>query len=277
MAYQVGGGVMNQRGLGQLFHDPKVETFKPEEATLIGENERGQKETTGTTTIAAVYGDGPEDGGVVLCADGRTSMGPFVCNPSANKLTKLTDTIYCCRSGHSADTQMLADHVASYLRRQEITLGHPVPVETAARLFQQFSHANRFNIVAGILVAGWDPVRGGQCYNIHLGGAKVKGDYVASGSGSTYIHTLYDREWKEGMTKDETKQFLLKLCAHAKSRDGHSGGNMRTLIINKDGKYDELHPVGPKTTPYELETDPHKLGTKKLQPEYASTTADMYP
>lgn len=267
--------MQQNRGLGQLFHDPAVETFKPQEAELVGD-ERKKKETTGTTTIAAVYGTGPEDGGVVLCADGRTSMGPFVCNPSANKLTKLTDTIYCCRSGHSADTQMLADNVSSYLRRQEITLGHPVPVETAARLFQQFSHANRFNIVAGILVAGWDPIKGGQCYNIHLGGAKIKRSFVTGGSGSTYIHSLADSTFKAGMTKDETKDWLLRMCAHAKSRDGHSGGNMRTLIINKDGKFDGLLPVG-KDTPYEMETDPLRQGIKGLQPAYASTTAEMYP
>ena len=51
------------------------------------------------------------DGGVIIGADSRTSSGVYVANRVSDKLTKISDTIYCCRSGSSADTQATADLV----------------------------------------------------------------------------------------------------------------------------------------------------------------------
>ncbi|KAJ2343324.1 Proteasome subunit beta type-1, partial [Coemansia sp. RSA 2618] len=54
----------------------------------------------GTTIMAVKF-----DGGVVIAADSRTSTGPYVANRVTDKLTKVNDLIYCCRSGSAADTQ----------------------------------------------------------------------------------------------------------------------------------------------------------------------------
>jgi 20S proteasome subunit beta 1 len=35
----------------------------------------------------------------------------YVANRVTDKLTKITDNIYCCRSGSAADTQAIADMV----------------------------------------------------------------------------------------------------------------------------------------------------------------------
>ena len=51
------------------------------------------------------------NGGVIIGADSRTSTGIYVANRVSDKLTKISDTIYCCRSGSSADTQATADLV----------------------------------------------------------------------------------------------------------------------------------------------------------------------
>lgn len=67
------------------------------------------------TTIMAVE----FDGGVVIGADSRTSTGTYVANRVTDKLTKLTDKIYCCRSGSAADTQAIADIVAYSLNYHE--------------------------------------------------------------------------------------------------------------------------------------------------------------
>lgn len=48
--------------------------------------------STGTTLVAIEF-----DGGVVIGADSRTSMGTFVFDRVADKLTPLTDRIYVCR------------------------------------------------------------------------------------------------------------------------------------------------------------------------------------
>ena len=55
------------------------------------------------------------NGGVVVGADSRTSSGPYVANRVSDKLTEISECIYCCRSGSSADTQFIADKVKLYL------------------------------------------------------------------------------------------------------------------------------------------------------------------
>lgn len=60
------------------------------------------------------------DGGVVIGADSRTSSGTYVSNRVTDKLTKISDKIYCCRSGSAADTQAIADIVAYSLNFNEL-------------------------------------------------------------------------------------------------------------------------------------------------------------
>ena len=64
-------------------------------------NDRVRHAFSQTTIMAACYKDG-----VVLGADSRTSTGSYVANRVTDKLTKLTDRIYVCRSGSAADTQV---------------------------------------------------------------------------------------------------------------------------------------------------------------------------
>ncbi|GBP26133.1 Proteasome subunit beta type-6 [Eumeta japonica] len=64
--------------------------------------------STGTSILACEFKDG-----VVIGADSRTTTGLYVANRVTDKLTKVTDHIYCCRSGSAADTQAIAD-IATY-------------------------------------------------------------------------------------------------------------------------------------------------------------------
>lgn len=63
-----------------------------------------------TTIMAVQYEDG-----VIMGADSRTTTGAYIANRVTDKLTKVTDYIYCCRSGSAADTQAIADIVKYHL------------------------------------------------------------------------------------------------------------------------------------------------------------------
>jgi 20S proteasome subunit beta 1 len=54
--------------------------------------------------------------GVIVGADSRTTTGSYIANRVTDKLTKVHDLIYCCRSGSAADTQAVADIVQYYLQ-----------------------------------------------------------------------------------------------------------------------------------------------------------------
>lgn len=256
---------MLRRPEGSLLHDPSYpeqpkltlsengpaqagkQIFKAEPAAV--DPQLSEAVSLGTTILAVSY-----NGGVVLAADSRTSSGSYVVNRTSNKLTKLSKKIYCCRSGSAADTQALAKRTASYLESYGVDIGRDVNVATAAGLFQKLCYMNKWSISAGIIVAGYDTVNGGSVYSIPSGGSCVKLDYALGGSGSVFLYSFFDANYKPGMTKDECVRFCQRAVAHAYSRDGSSGGLIRTIALGAGEPEDMTVPW--TQTPYCMEKDP---------------------
>jgi len=201
--------------------------------------------STGTTIMAI-----PFDGGVVLGADSRVSTGIYVCNRVSDKLAQLHDTIWCCRSGSAADTQALTDYVKHFLAQLAMETNRAPTVKQAAHLMRKLCYENKDNLMAGVIVGGWDPIHGGSVYNIPLGGTCIQMPFAIGGSGSTYIYGLVDSEFKAGITKEEATTLVKKAISHAMARDGSSGGVIRTVVVDEGGNKreytagDEL-PYGP--------------------------------
>lgn len=72
--------------------------------------------------------------GVIIGADSRTSTGSYVANRVTDKLTKITDKIYCCRSGSAADTQAIADIVQYSMNYHEYVKN---PFQCLAHIYSQ--------------------------------------------------------------------------------------------------------------------------------------------
>ncbi|XP_032354451.1 proteasome subunit beta type-6 isoform X2 [Camelus ferus] len=183
------------------------------------------------TTIMAVQ----FDGGVVLGADSRTTTGSYIANRVTDKLTPIHDRIFCCRSGSAADTQAVADAVTYQLGFHSIELNEPPLVHTAASLFKEMCYRYREDLMAGIIIAGWDPQEGGQVYSVPMGGMMVRQSFAIGGSGSSYIYGYVDATYREGMTKEECLQFTANALALAMERDGSSGGVIRLAAIEESG------------------------------------------
>ncbi|XP_064837169.1 proteasome subunit beta type-6-like isoform X1 [Oncorhynchus masou masou] len=186
--------------------------------------------STGTTIMAVEF-----DGGVVVGADSRTTTGAYIANRVTDKLTPIHDHIFCCRSGSAADTQAVADAVTYQLGFHSIELDEPPLVQTAANLFQQMCYRYREELMAGIIVAGWDKRRGGQVYTVPMGGMLVRQPVSVGGSGSSYIYGFMDSNYKPGMTKEECLHFCTQALALAMERDGSSGGVARLAAITEEG------------------------------------------
>ncbi|XP_075891327.1 proteasome subunit beta type-6 [Nelusetta ayraudi] len=189
-----------------------------------------QEVSTGTTIMAVEY-----DGGVVLGADSRTTTGAYIANRVTDKLTPIHDKIFCCRSGSAADTQAIADVVTYQLGFHSIELDEPPLVETAANLFKASCYRYREELMAGILVAGWDRRRGGQVYSVPIGGMMVRQPVSVGGSGSSYIYGFMDSNYKPGMTKEKCLELTAAALSLAMERDGSSGGVIRLASISEEG------------------------------------------
>jgi 20S proteasome subunit beta 1 len=82
-------------------------------------------------------------------------------------------------------------------------LGEEPKVETAANVFRELCYNYRDSLMAGILVAGWDSIKGGQVYSIPLGGMCTRQPISIGGSGSSYIYGYVDANYKPCISKDE--------------------------------------------------------------------------
>eukprot|EP00172_Hildenbrandia_rubra_P003827 Plantae.Rhodophyta-Hildenbrandia_rubra.ctg6638.p1 GENE.Plantae.Rhodophyta-Hildenbrandia_rubra.ctg6638~~Plantae.Rhodophyta-Hildenbrandia_rubra.ctg6638.p1 ORF type:complete len:217 (-),score=38.61 Plantae.Rhodophyta-Hildenbrandia_rubra.ctg6638:385-1035(-) len=190
----------------------------------------------GTSIMAVAY-----DGGVVLGADSRTTTGAYIANRVSDKITPLTGQVACCRSGSAADTQALADYVRYFLDAHGLELGEEPTVKTAATMFRLLMYNNK-QLMAGVIVAGWDKQKGGQVFSLPLGGTLMQQPFVIGGSGSTYIYGFCDANYKEGMTKEECKKFVVTALSLAMGRDGSSGGVIRTCVIDEKGSERDFFP-----------------------------------
>lgn len=186
--------------------------------------------STGTTIVGAEF-----NGGVVIGADTRTTMGPYIANRVTDKLTQLTENIYCCRSGSAADTQAVADIVKYRLNLFRMEHNEPPNVLAAANIFKSICYNYREQLTAGIIVAGWDERKGGQVYCVPLGGMLKREPIALGGSGSGYIYGFCEAAYKPNMPEEECVNLVLKAVTLAISRDGSSGGCVRIAVIDKNG------------------------------------------
>jgi len=186
--------------------------------------------STGTSLLAVEF-----DGGVVIGADSRTTMGSYIANRVTDKLSKITDKIYCCRSGSAADTQIISDIIAYQLAFQRSQQDEEPLVRSAANAFKEICYTNRDSIMAGIIVAGWDKKLGGQVYMVPLGGMCIRQPITVGGSGSSYMYGYCDAMYKPGITKEECVKLVSNGLTLAMGRDGSSGGCVRLAVIDEKG------------------------------------------
>lgn len=172
--------------------------------------------------------------GVILGADSRTTTGAYIANRVTDKLTRVHEKIWCCRSGSAADTQAIADIVQYHLDLYTAQYGEP-STKTAAAVFKELCYENKDNLTAGIIVAGYDEKNKGEVYSIPLGGSMHKQKYAIAGSGSTFIYGYCDKNFKDDMTKDETINFMKNSLSQAIKWDGSSGGVIRMVVLTKEG------------------------------------------
>ncbi|XP_028909503.1 proteasome subunit beta type-9 [Ornithorhynchus anatinus] len=184
---------------------------------------------TGTTIMAVEF-----DGGVVVGSDSRVSAGQAVVGRVFDKLARLHDHIYCAVAGSLADVQAVADMAAYHLELHSMELESSPPVVAAANVVKNIIYKYRDDLSANMLVAGWDPQKGGQVYGT-LGGMLTRQPFAVGGSGSIYIYSYVDSAYRPGMTLAECRRFTTEAIALAMGRDTVSGGVIYLVTITASG------------------------------------------
>lgn len=186
---------------------------------------------TGTTIIAL-----KTKSGVILGADTRTSSGNLIVSRLTNKLTKINDRIYCCRSGSAADTQVVIKIIINAVKKVECEeYPKKISVKRVAYLFKNILYQNP-QLSMGIIIAGYDEEKGGSVYTLKPCGSLIEQELALGGSGSLFLYGFCDNELNEKNLDDKEKFNFVKKCVKlAIQRDGASGGCIRLVTIGSEG------------------------------------------
>jgi len=187
---------------------------------------------TGTSTIGITY-----NGGVVVGADHRATMGHFIANKSVKKLFQISDYVALTTAGLVGHAQSLSRTLAAELRLYELKRDHPMTVKGAATLTA--------NILSGrphyvqLLIVGVDST-GPSVYSIDSAGGSIPDAYCATGSGSPFMYGVLEDQFKENMSKDQALALAAKSLLASAQRDAASGNGMDLAFITTEDGFIQL-------------------------------------
>ena len=183
---------------------------------------------TGTSTIGITY-----DGGVVVGADHRATMGHFIANKSVQKLFKIGNNLALTTAGLVGHAQSLSRTLCAEVSLFELRRQQEMTVKGAATLTA--------NILVGrphwvqLLIVGVD-ADGSHVYSIDSAGGSIPDTYCATGSGSPYMYGVLEDNYTEGMSRTEALKLAARALHASGQRDAASGNGMDLAVITaKDG------------------------------------------
>lgn len=187
---------------------------------------------TGTSTIGITY-----NGGVIVGADHRATMGHFIANKSVKKLFKIGDNLALTTAGLVGHAQSLARTLAAEVSLFELRRNDQMTVKGAATLTA--------NILAGrphwvqLLIVGVDE-DGSNVYSIDSAGGSIPDVYCATGSGSPYMYGVLEDGYRNGMTRKDAITLAARALSASGQRDAASGNGMDLAVITREDGFQEL-------------------------------------
>ena len=187
---------------------------------------------TGTSTVGITY-----NGGVVVGADHRATMGHFIANKSVQKLFRISKNVALTTAGLVGHAQSLSRTLAAELRLFELKRDQEMTVKGASTLTA--------NILSGrphyvqLLIVGVDD-SGPSVFSIDSAGGSIPDVYCATGSGSPFMYGVLEDQFKPGMTQDEALALAAKSLLASAQRDAASGNGMDLAFITQKAGFNQL-------------------------------------
>ena len=187
---------------------------------------------TGTSTVGITY-----NGGVVVGADHRATMGHFIANKSVQKLFKIGENLALTTAGLVGHAQSLSRTLAAEVALYQLRRGQNMTVKGAATFTA--------NILSGrphwvqLLIVGVDD-EGSHVYSIDSAGGSIPDVYCATGSGSPYMYGVLEDQFKSGMSEKEALKVAAKALLASAQRDAASGNGMDLAVITQKTGYRQL-------------------------------------
>mmetsp|Transcript_8750 Transcript_8750/g.12953 ORF Transcript_8750/g.12953 Transcript_8750/m.12953 type:complete len:277 (+) Transcript_8750:78-908(+) len=182
---------------------------------------------TGTTICGVVY-----NGGVVLGADTRATAGVVV-DKNCTKIHYIAPNIYCCGAGTAADTENVTGMTASELTLHRYATGKESRVTTSLTILKRHLFKYQGHVSAALVLGGVDN-KGPHIHTVYPHGSVDTLPYVTMGSGSLAAMSVFEKDYKENMSKEEAMNLVHGAISAGIYNDLGSGSNVDMCIITKE-------------------------------------------
>lgn len=196
------------------------------------EDEKLEIKKTGTTTVGLVC-----NGGVVLAAEKRSTMGYLVASKESEKILPVEDHIALTVAGVWGDAQTLARYLKAELKLFAIQNQRKISVKGATALLSNILQGSKmFPFIVQLILAGYDD-SGPSIFTLDpIGGAEEEKKFFSTGSGSPIALGVLEDRYKDGISIEEGTKIALQAIKSAIERDIASGGKaIDVATITKDG------------------------------------------
>lgn len=191
--------------------------------------------STGTTTLGILCKDG-----VVLAADKRATAGHMIMNGEIEKVIPVTDTMALTTAGSVSDIQRIVKYAKAEFKLKELRTSRSLLVKEAANFLSELTYQNirQPSMIPGIshFIFGGVDTKGFGLYDIFPDGSITDvHDFIASGSGSSFVYGILETQYKKDMSIEEGVTLAVKSINAAIQRDSASGNGIDVFKITKNG------------------------------------------
>ncbi len=196
----------------QMAYDRAITVFSPDGRLFQVEYAR-EAVKRGTTTVGIKFRNG-----IALIVDKRITSRLIEPN-SIEKIFKIDDHIGCATSGLVADARALVERARLEAQINRLTFDEPIQVKTLTRricdfkqTYTQYGGVRPFG--TALLIGGVDST-GPRLFATDPSGAMMEYKATAEGEGRDLAIEYFEKNYREGMERDEAIVLGLKALMHA--------------------------------------------------------------
>tara|TARA_Y100000310_G_scaffold193496_1_gene193440 strand:+ start:1611 stop:2246 length:636 start_codon:yes stop_codon:yes gene_type:complete len=186
---------------------------------------------TGTTTVGLIF-----DGGVVLAADQRASMGHIAYDDEAEKIYKINNKLAVTNAGNVGDSLSIIRFLKSHSRMYELERNETMTAKAASTFLSNILNGHRYApYIVQLVIGGFNSKP--ELFDLTpYGGILERDKYAVSGSGTEQALNTLDLGYKKGMSEKEGIALAVKAIESGKRRDLYSGGvSVTAFVIDSKG------------------------------------------
>jgi len=168
-----------------------------------------------------------------IAADTRATEGPIIADKNCQKLHFVAPRIWCAGAGTAVDLDFVTNMVSSQLELHSLSTGREPRVLSCLTMLKQHLFRHQGHLGAYLVVAGCDPT-GTMLFTVAAHGSTDVLPYVTSGSGSMAAMSVFETQWREGMTRDEAVKLASDAILAGIWNDLGSGSNVDVAVITQE-------------------------------------------